>query len=479
MKGKLLFLSVLFLSFNITLLFGQRRDCNCEAAFNEVVSKVDANYLGLRHKVIAGDTLEYIKTKSAYKAKAAMVEPEDCTRFITNFLNFFKDGHLFVYESPKYSPEELNNYKHQIKSNKKDIGVIEARLKKVKSDLTIEGKWTDGISTIGIIKEGNVYNAYILSTTDSIAESGELKATFTPKGKRFDLKQYRYNYGVVYSESGLYKDGTLLTVASTNGIKKWARLTSSFQREIGMIDQKDINQYRIIPIDEKTTLFSIPSFGVDFMSFKKFIKENESVLNNSETLIFDIRGNTGGNAVYFTFIEMIADQALLSGGEVGEVLASDDTRTYFERMSPYGAIFSKVAENIKNNIGKIVDGPVYPSDTLQLVKNKIKNVAILTDNACASAAESFILHAKSVSSKITQFGSPTAGVIDYTSVNSVIIKAGGNQNIYFGYPTSSWSKSVPRVGYAKTGIIPDVAIDAKVKDKVAYIIEYYKKRDKK
>jgi len=89
-----------------------------------------------------------------------------------------------------------------------------------------------------------------------------------------------------------------------------------------------------------------------------------------------------------------------------------------------------------------------------------------------SAAESFILHFKSSSSKVTNFGSPTGGVIDYTSINTLKLNS-GNQNIFFGYPTSTYHKDIPRNGYNKTGIIPDVLIGNNVKDKIAFIMEYY------
>ena len=79
-----------------------------------------------------------------------------------------------------------------------------------------------------------------------------------------------------------------------------------------------------------------------------------------------------------------------------------------------------------------------------------------------------------MSNKVRVYGANTAGVIDYTSVMSVRLKSSGNQNIYFGFPTSSLSKEYaidyPN-GYNKTGIRPDVAIPSSVEDKILYVNE--------
>ena len=94
-----------------------------------------------------------------------------------------------------------------------------------------------------------------------------------------------------------------------------------------------------------------------------------------------------------------------------------------------------------------------------------------------SAAESFIIHSKRASSKVKTFGSPTAGVIDYTSVNSLLLDS-GKQYIYFGYPTSTLHKDIPDRGYNETGILPDESIAKDVKDKVGFIVEYYRDRER-
>jgi hypothetical protein len=203
------------------------------------------------------------------------------------------------------------------------------------------------------------------------------------------------------------------------------------------------------------------------------LEDNEQTLNTTN-LIIDIQGNRGGNAVYFPLIEMYATQNM--EGSQGLVLASNDNLKYFN----FGAknysskVYEPVVKRIESNIGKIIDGPLYPGRKFKISNSKIKNVAILTDYACMSAAESFILHSKRSSDKVTTFGSPTDGVIDYTSGNSMLLES-GKQYIYFGYPTSTLHKEIPKNGYNETGIIPDVPIEREVRGKIEYIVKYYSK----
>jgi C-terminal processing protease CtpA/Prc len=282
---------------------------------------------------------------------------------------------------------------------------------------------------------------------------------------------YSATYRPRYVTCNIYKEGTLLAL---DGGQYWGKLVSPFVREVNMINQKKIVLPTVSKLDDKNTLLSIPSFMADGNEFNQVLMENIELLMSTTNLIVDIRGNTGGNAIYFSFIDAYVTRELKSSQ--GLVLASADTQHYFEEQAKYGKkIYGPVANRISKNPGQIVDGPLYPSQQIKPAPSKIRKVAILTDKGCMSAAESFVLHSKEVSDKVVTFGSPTAGVIDYTSVNTLQLNSSGNQTIYFGYPTSSWNKEVPAKGYNKTGIVPDVSIEDSVKDKIAFIVDYFNK----
>ncbi len=447
--------------------------CDCKEAFNDLVDKLENNYIGLKQMQISGENEGYTDRKLKFRQKSVDVIPANCTEFLNDFLDYFHDGHLFAFERPNHSESDLLEYEKRVKDAKLDKEHLKQGLSTEKETANSEGKdqimgnWTDGTSVFVVLKVENDYHAYIRETTKEGVEAGELKAVFSPKEKGYSCRYYSYQYSPIYIRGDVFKSGQLLVA----GHVMWKRVPPSFSVYTNEVN--DLRLPTVEAIDANTTLLTIPSFMVDYQVFKNFIAANKKLIKNAPTLIIDIRGNRGGNGIYFPLIEMYATQNM-EGGQ-GLVLASEDNLAYFERQMEYAKkIYEPVVKSIKGNFGEIVDGPLYPGKKFKIQASKIKNVAILTDNACASAAESFIIHSKRASSKVKTFGSPTDGMIDYTSVNSLLLKS-EKQYIYFGYPTSTLHKEIPNKGFNKTGILPDIPIEKHVEDKIDYIVDYYDK----
>ena len=447
--------------------------CNCEEAYKDLVDKLESNYIGLAQKRLSNEDKAYEERKANYAKKASKIDAEHCTSFLNDFLSFFEDGHLFVTEYPNYSETEITEIKQEIKKQKisgdelNRMSMNDSISKHLMAD-SILGGWTDGDSKFVVVKEDSIYKAYILSSTIEGIEPGELKAIFHPYSDGYEVDYYSYGYNKRYVRGNVFKEGVMFRAGNIF----WIRNTPSYNAAIETIDKTDFNLPTLTKLDQKHTLITVPSFLVDGRSFKNFIDDNERAIKNSENLIIDIRGNIGGNGIYFPLIETYATQNM-KGDRQGLVLASPDNLAYFERQIQYSRkIYKPVVNRIKENEGNIIDGPLYPEKKYKIRESKIKNVAILTDEACASAAESFILHSKKSSTKVKTFGKPTNGMIDYTSVNSVLLNS-GKQYIYFGYPTGTLHKEIPNDGYNKTGIIPDVSIQDDVKDKIDFIIQVY------
>lgn len=474
MKYSLLSLLLIFFSCNST---GQNQEnstepCNCEIAFKDLVEKLERNYIALAQKRLASKDNAYKERKIIYAKKSTEIKARSCTAFLNDFLSSFEDGHLFVFEHPNYSEVELSGFKQEIKEHRLTKDTLDhiiqsnALAKRTLID-KIVGNWTDGKSDFKVIKDKNEYKAYILNSTLESIEFGECKAIFTPYSNGYEIDYYSYNYSPRYVRGGVYKEGTLFIAENI----MWTRKESLYKRELESIDKTNYQSPTLIKLNEKNTILSVPSFLVEAKYFTSFLEKNEHIIKNSENLIIDIRGNRGGNAIYFPLIEMYATQDM--EGSQGLILASSDNLAYFERQQKYSSkVFKPVVKRINSHFGEIVDGPLYPGKKFKIRKSKIKNVAILTDEACASAAESFIIHSKKSSTKVKIFGNHTDGMIDYTSVNSLLLKS-GKQYIYFGYPTSTLHKDIPNRGYNKTGIIPDIPIQFDVIDKLDFIITYY------
>jgi hypothetical protein len=471
---KITFLLTVTLILNSHSNYGQslpNREVNCSEVFKELTDKLESNYLAYKKLVEADKEDVYINRKRNYNRLInKRLSANNCTRMLQLFLKEFNDGHLFVFEKPEYIGREKRILQKRAKRNQRNIVEVLKELK-VQGDGEITGKWSDGNYKIAIIKEEDFYNGYTITESDTI-QAGILLASFK-KGNMDDMHGIWYNYNLEpkFIEANLSKENTLISFSGEN---KWGRIEGKPKREIEVINPKNITQPSLRFLDEETTLFTIPSFSSDPNYLEELLTRNaKSVLSRSK-LIIDVRGNRGGNAVYFGFMPLYATQGF-SSNDSGEVLASKEILSYFEQLAKKSpSIYQPVVDRIKNNMGKIVLGPDYPDRPLNSYPSKVEHVAILTDGACMSACESFILHSKKVSNKVRVYGANTAGVIDYTSVMSVRLKSSGNQNIYFGFPTSSLSKEYaidyPN-GYNKTGIRPDVAIPSSVEDKILYVNE--------
>ncbi|MGD8426947.1 MAG: S41 family peptidase [Balneolaceae bacterium] len=447
------------------------RTCDCHRAFEDLVRKMEENYIGYKKLRKSGGLVDYRRTKEKYKRITQALPAVKCTRALQQFLDQFEDGHLFVYEEPEYTLNEKKLLGWWSDENRKSGEYLNKKLQE-KDNSGMIGKWTDGHYQIFIIREGDVFNAYSARDSDTLSQ-GTLLAQLIKTDKGYEGFLNNYDLEPRYVKANLYKEKTLLHLG---GVHYWARMEDGPERELEMIDYSNILAPTITSLNEETTLFSIPSFLVDPEQMRDLLMSNVDKLTDSKNLIIDIRGNTGGNAIYFMFTDIYVTNDLLPSQ--GKVLASPATLKYYKRLAgnSRSPIYTPLIERIKKHLGEIVGGPAYQGKKANPYPSQIENVAILTDEACASAAESFILHSKKMSKKVTIFGSPTAGVIDYTSVNILKLDS-GNQHIWFGYPTSTLPEIYYMDGskgaYNKSGILPDVSIPDSVRDKVGFVLKYY------
>ncbi|MBX2877114.1 MAG: hypothetical protein KTR30_33650 [Saprospiraceae bacterium] len=423
--------------------------CQCIDAFAELTQKLEANYIGLA--LLRGtDAYEaYEARKQAYALKMADQANYLCTATLSDFLSHFNDGHLFVWDAPRYDTSFLEKQKLELVKAEKNRAEIDQLLLDRRDPIV--GKWSDGESIFAIVKEDTAFNGYLLKTNRKDIEPGFLKISLSKRGNEYQGSYISYTYAKRYVRVGIHKGGDYLKLIM-GGATRWQR---SEAEEIRSFDANPA----VEKISDVHTLITIPSFSIDAGGFKKLLKDNHELINGTQHLIIDIRGNTGGNGIYFPLIRYFANSTLQS--KEGYVLASPDNIAYFKQFVGflYSSTYSPLLNRMKDT-GKIVDGPKYKDRKFSAQKNGIARVSILTDSSCASAAESFILHAKGASDKVMTFGMPTRGVIDYTSVNVILLKNSGRQYIYFGYPTGTLNKEILTDGYNQTGIIPDVHVSS-------------------
>jgi hypothetical protein len=81
-------------------------DCECRAAFDDLVEKVEADYVGYHLGVRGRRDAEYGRHVRALRSRATRLAPDDCVRVLQDFVRFFRDGHLFVGQWPQTDEAE-------------------------------------------------------------------------------------------------------------------------------------------------------------------------------------------------------------------------------------------------------------------------------------------------------------------------------------------------------------------------------------
>lgn len=430
--------------------------CSCAAAFQELTAKLETNYIAY-HLTKTDSGTVYETRKAGYILKAAQTEPGNCTALFQEFLEQFGDGHLFVVEYPQPGDPAVAAYKNKLQAQRFDPGKLV-----ITGNSGLEGYWTDGTTVFAIT--GNPDNAEevlaVIISDKEVSKNGEIKFRVRKRNGTWTGTYYSNKYIPRYVKLDAYRENTLLSIW---GGLLWGKLAD---KNAPLYDPA-IPAFR--QTDPQTVCLTIPSFLIGKPTFDSILNLHDKQLRNATNLVIDLRGNSGGNGIYFNLLTYYYDHPGKSSQ--GYAISSPDNIAYFSRFAgkskndPY----KTVVEAMQKNAGAVVPGPAFEALKLKKQKNKIRKVIILTDEGNMSAAESFILYSKSVSSKVITMGAATGGVIDYNNVNMIPVGC-TSQGIYFGYPMYSMTATVHQgTGFNKTGIVPDVVIPAGTRDVMEFI----------
>jgi len=451
----------------------QVRSCNCNEIFKETVQKIYNDYIGfaLQKREKEKDFAHQVYVYDSLTQRTGLNE---CTSLLQLFLRFFKDGHLFVSELPVYSDSQLSVLKTDLKST--DFSSSElARLIMAKNPVSdLEGEWTDGSSKFAVVKNPGKnwpyeYIAIIIDASDK-SKIGEFKFGVNLKNNKWEGIYYTNKYAPRYTEVEAVRQGSILNI--WGGIL-WGRLDLKGAPLVENLSGFDPVLPEINRIDSLFTLIRLPTFLLDKPKFDKVLYEHEKDILESKFLIIDLRGNGGGNAIYWDLLSFYSDSTRPVMEETGLALASADNIHYFQKYSsndndnPY----SHVVSDMKEHMGEIVKGPIFSPIQLPTRKSNIAKVIILTDHSNISAAETFILHSKQVSTKVLTMGESTGGVVDLDNVNSISLDC-GYRGTSLGYPMFSRNNHILKDGYNKTGIQPDVQINKGEEDWIFFAQKY-------
>lgn len=452
--------------------------CNCSENFKSLVERIKNNYVGYRDKVTNSNQKKFDIFTDSLQQVAASSEKMRCFDICSEWLSFFKDGHVRMgYLLEKASKDEVDAYFASSERTKWTEQDFNKYLQGNKGNLDeIEGYWTYAFNNykIAIVKDSSVrkdeFIGFIIRANNPY---------WTPQQIKIRIKKVRGKYELIYFrgiDHGKNSGSISLTGNRMNLVDfgVWYKSKYFFNKDDeGTVPIKPDLSPSFKILDKETNLLVIPYFAIKYKKpVDSILDSNEALLLKTKHLIIDIRNNPGGlTGTFQKLIPYIYTNPIHTEG--GVVWATvDNIKDGYDLHDPKLPEEQKkyLKESVKKlsaHIGEFY--PMYSGDTIRfdrVLKNP-QRVSVIFDGGSASSAEYFILQAEQ-SKKVTLFGQNSAGAIDYTEIVNGEIPCS-----YFSiqYPVFRSSRIETRP-LNNIGIAPQVIIPDSVPDWVEFVRTY-------
>ena len=442
---------------------------SCATTLALLERKMMLDYAGYTLELRGERLTQFAEMKRQMQQRADRTRGDDCYFVLNDFVEWFDDPHLFVYQSTRLDTAETTRRAAAVKR----LNVTEAsardyyKRRGARLD-PIEGIWYDRGLRVAVLPDSTLgagrFVAVMLSSDTSIWQPGAVRARFVrrPDGS-YDAQVSEPNYALAHRRAEIYRH-VLLRLSP--GI--WGKELPVPPADSGTLDPVD--PHRPVAYRRNGTLvFAIPSHSGFKPALDSLVERHRAEMSTADKLIIDLRGNEGGGSGMTESLEPFVSlkEELPNPFPLDRpvMLSSDDQITYARRAfgSDTSAFVRSLLERLRGHPGELV--PLNdPADTVKkvdprdwVVSTGPKRVGVLIDRGTVSASEVFVLYALR-SPRATVFGEPTAGALDYQST-SIVPLSPNEKRWYLGYGTITRGPGLPVGGMRGKGIPPQVRID--------------------
>lgn len=478
---KLLFLTVLITISNLT--FSQSSDHL--QSFDWMVKTFEENDAGFSY-IVNKKGADYYKTNTArYREDISQAKTEN--EFLTlmnEWLHFFRKGHIGFYPNesqpqPSVLSKSAKDSIRQFYKNEEQINLTQKQfenyLHKNKQQINpIEGIWTSGNYTIGIIRSkqkntSNQFDAFIIKA-DSLF--------WMPKQKKAEFIQLPDNtFDVSYSMQNHSKEkATAKWIGKSSGIIEmmnslWLK---TYPGDVGLslndslfLELTTSKKPFLRELSDKTVYLRIPSFVYpEKASIDKLLAENDTKLRSTENLIIDIRNGTGGSDYsYYNLIPYFYTQPIRRIGMKYRAteLNAQAFEGYARQLEDTATVnyLMQLANQLRQHTDAYYEtGEGVYIDSSYTTSQFPAKIAVVCNKNNGSTDEAFLYDVRQ-SFKVKIFGRPTGGMIDFSNMNYINSPDGKYQ---LGY-TMTASERLPDYAIDGVGVQPDVFIDQTIEEK--------------
>jgi hypothetical protein len=443
--------------------------------------KVHLDYAGFTLE-LRGDRLrDFAAMKARLQPRADRAAGDDaCYEVLRDFVDWFDDPHLFVYQSTALDTAETSRRAGAVEHRAIDERAVRAYYQRHLASLDpVEGIWYDRGLRVAILHDSargpNEFVAVILASDTTLWRPGDVRAHF---GRRrdgsYDVRLSERNFARVRRRGEVYRH-VLLRLSP--GI--WGKEYPVPASDSGTLDPVDPHR-PVLYRRNGTLVFAIPSHDGFRVVIDSMVNANRDALSHADRMIIDLRGNEGGGSGMTEslepFISLKEDKPTVFTITGALMWSSDDQIAYARRSfgAETTAFVRSLIERLRAHPGELVplrdpsvpEAPPAPRDWV--VSSGPRAVGVIIDRGTASASEVLVLTALR-SARATVFGEPTAGALDYQSATIVSLSP-REKRWYLGYGTITRSRDLPSGGMRGHGIPPQVRLDLRrVADPVDYV----------
>lgn len=431
--------------------------------------KVEQDYAGFQLEITGDRRRAYDQAVQRFRAAATRAEGDACYFLLRDYVAWFNDPHLFVYQSGRIDSAESARRAAAVRMTGLDEAAIRKQLvARIDRLDPLEGIWYDQRLRLGVVADPagprGRFIAVVLTPDTATWRAGAVRATFTRRQDgTYDAEVFAPNYARRLLDASIHRR-VLLRLSP--GI--WGKEFPLAPVDSGQLDPVDAHR-PTLRRRPGTVIVAVPSHDPAFIPLlDSLLKANEGALDSADRFIVDLRGNEGGasfvtDALYPWFVSPGMPPAPELKSREGLMLSSPDQIAYAQRAfgSDTSAFVRGLVARLTASPGALV--PLYDTTVPPEAPSPYPpprgqaRVGFLVDRGTVSASEVILLDARQ-SARVTTFGEPTAGALDYQSVN--IVRLGPEENRWFlGYPTITRNRRLPEGGMRGKGIVPEVRLD--------------------
>ncbi|MEP6572668.1 MAG: S41 family peptidase [Gemmatimonadota bacterium] len=443
---------------------------SCIVDFDRLARKVEQDYAGFQLEIHGARREAYDRERARLRLIAAATRSDACYFVFRDLIAFFQDPHLFIFQSTRVTAAETARRARV--AGRMPLTESQARAYFVKNSGRLdplEGLWYDRGLRVAVVPAPEHRNgelvAVVLTTDTSTWLPGTIRARFTPrKDGGYSGVVYERNYAVRYVDARIHKR-VLLRLSPGMWGKEFPVTTA----DSGYLAPEDARRPTLVA-RTGTLVVSIPSHDPAFRPWlDSLVAANRAVLAATPRLIVDLRGNEGGSSstarslVPFVASDSERPPPLPEGEPM--LLSSADEIGYVRRHFAGGGVptasVRRLLARLAANPGQLV--PLRDSlDSREAPRRRpvvagARRVGFLVDGGTVSAGEAFLVQAMR-STRVTVFGLPTAGALDYQTAYIVPFQL-HDRRWFLGYPTITARPDLPRDGIRGTGLKPEVRLE--------------------